>query len=262
MPNAQNGSVGRDKAVTSLTRSASFSHTTAGNNAARLARRPSHRYTDHLGQVRSPSSDPGMRVQATSTEMRPRDGAKLARKSSQRRHGDRGGAVEPGTADRSQRQASHGNKSTGDKSRTSRGTTQGGRTTMTTTTSTTTSSSSHAAAQTDAGSKVTRKASSWQTRASEAEREDRRRRRNRECARRARERERSEREIMEKAYDANEVRIRQLEMMVHELSGELRKHSTISNGDDGGPDGDERKRDDSRSFDSSEDRPNWFGKPF
>lgn len=62
----------------------------------------------------------------------------------------------------------------------------------------------------------------------EKEKEDRRRKRNRESARRARERERSERELMEHAYDANEVRIKQLEDIVDELSSELRRHNTIS----------------------------------
>lgn len=111
----------------------------------------------------------------------------------------------------------------------------------------------------------------------EKEKEDRRRKRNRESARRARERERSERELMEHAYDANEVRIKQLEDIVDELSSELRRHNTIStsrphsgsrsiyshgnnnisnvtaNGTPHGGDG---------NLNMQDERPSWFGAAF
>lgn len=116
--------------------------------------------------------------------------------------------------------------------------------------------------------KVTRQQSLHTFRPSENERDDRRRRRNRESARRARERDRSERETMERAYDANEVRIKHLEVMVDELSSELRRHNTISNfggrgrAGGGGADGEGDRDDASDDFDVAEDRPKWFGAAF
>lgn len=114
--------------------------------------------------------------------------------------------------------------------------------------------------------KVTRQQSLRTFRASESERDDRRRRRNRESARRARDRDRSERETMERAYDANEVRIKHLEVMVDELSSELRRHNTISNfGGRARAGGAARERGDddgSDDFDVGEDRPKWFGAAF
>lgn len=96
----------------------------------------------------------------------------------------------------------------------------------------------------------------------ELDKEDRRRRRNRESARRARERERSERELREKAYDANEIRIKHLEKIVDELSSELRRHNTISGVQaPSGRSSSRRQESDSKASGPS-DRPSWFGAPF
>lgn len=86
---------------------------------------------------------------------------------------------------------------------------------------------------------------------SEMEKKERKRRQNTESARRTRERKRAEMERLEKVYDANELRIKELEIMADELSRELRRHNTIS---------DPRK--DSYAFDNKEERPKWFGAPF
>lgn len=86
---------------------------------------------------------------------------------------------------------------------------------------------------------------------SESERKERKRRQNTESARRTRERKRVEMEKMEKVYDANELRIKELELMADELSRELRRHNTISD-----------PRRDGSSVQNREDRPKWFGAPF
>lgn len=113
----------------------------------------------------------------------------------------------------------------------------------------------------DEQSQETRKPS-WQVRATEVDREDRRRRRNRECARRARERERSERQIMEQAYNANEVRIRELEAIVHELSGEVAQQDDVSNMKELAPKTERLVKEEPPTSKLSEDRPKWFGTPF
>lgn len=87
----------------------------------------------------------------------------------------------------------------------------------------------------------------------ENERKERKRRQNTESARRARERKRNEMERLEKAYDANELRIKELELMADELSRELRRHNTISSTPRSRQGG---------AFDNSEDRPKWFGAAF
>lgn len=87
----------------------------------------------------------------------------------------------------------------------------------------------------------------------ERERQDRKRKQNTESARRMREQRRKEAEQLEKAYDANEVRIRELELVAEELSRELRRHNTIS---------DTRRSSQSGPFEIPEDRPGWFGAPF
>lgn len=106
------------------------------------------------------------------------------------------------------------------------------------------------------------------------EKEEKRRRRNRESARRARERERSERQLLERAYDANELRIKHLEMMVDELSSELRRHNTISHFRDSSSShstSNSKSKSDKRKTSSkadplnsaaASDRPSWFGAPF
>lgn len=110
------------------------------------------------------------------------------------------------------------------------------------------------------GAKLARQMSLRHVRPTETDREDRRRRRNRESARRARDRERSERDIMERAYDANEVRIKHLEIMVDELSSELRRRNTISSVRDSPAQGSGKAKEE--AFEVPEDRPNWFGAAF
>lgn len=100
--------------------------------------------------------------------------------------------------------------------------------------------------------KLTRKSSSRSTIA-DSERKERKRRQNTESARRARERKRNEMERLERAYDANEVRIKELELMADELSRELRRHNTISSVP--------RNRH-NNDFKNGEDRPKWFGAAF
>lgn len=89
---------------------------------------------------------------------------------------------------------------------------------------------------------------------SEKERRERKRRQNTESARRMRELRRKETEELEQAYDANELRINELELVADELSRELRRHNTISTtgrSGRGGP-----------AFEVPEERPGWFGAPF
>lgn len=93
----------------------------------------------------------------------------------------------------------------------------------------------------------------------ERERRDRKRRQNTESARRMRELRRKEVEQLEKAYDANEVRITELELVAEELSRELRRHNTIS---DTPRSGSSRSGSGTAAFEVPEDRPGWFGAPF
>lgn len=102
------------------------------------------------------------------------------------------------------------------------------------------------------GEKVAKKSSSKSS-VVETERKERKRRQNTESARRARERKRNEMERLERAYDANEVRIKELELMADELSRELKRHNTIS----GVP-----KNRHNNDFKNGEDRPKWFGDAF
>lgn len=88
----------------------------------------------------------------------------------------------------------------------------------------------------------------------ERERKDRKRRQNTESARRMRELRRKEVEQLERAYDANELRIKELELVAEELSRELRRHNTLSDTPMSGRSG--------STFDVPEDRPGWFGAPF
>lgn len=66
---------------------------------------------------------------------------------------------------------------------------------------------------------------------------------------------------MEKAYDANEVRIKHLEDVVDSLSGELRRHNTISTVTSPKTSSGRGKGKGSK-YDSPEDRPSWFGAAF
>lgn len=90
--------------------------------------------------------------------------------------------------------------------------------------------------------------------ASGNERRERKRKQNTESARRMRELRRKETAQLEQAFDANEVRINELEVVADELSRELRRHNTISSvgrTSRGGP-----------AFEVPEERPGWFGAPF
>lgn len=80
-----------------------------------------------------------------------------------------------------------------------------------------------------------------------------RRRKNTESVRRSRERKRTELEQLERVYDANEARIKELEKMADELSRELRRTSTISGINTHQTRPGHRFR---------RDKPKWFGTPF
>lgn len=86
---------------------------------------------------------------------------------------------------------------------------------------------------------------------SDSERKDRKRRQNTESARRTRERRKAEMERLEKVYDANAIRIKELEIIADDLSRELRRNNTISDPKKNG-----------MSYESNEERPKWFGAPF
>lgn len=110
-------------------------------------------------------------------------------------------------------------------------------------------------------SKLRRTESHREEEISAEEKEERRKRRNRENARRTRERRKSERKVWQNVYDANEMRIKELEKMVDELSGELKRHNTISDARPSSS-GRDRRRQDNDAFEVEEDRPNWFGAAF
>lgn len=84
------------------------------------------------------------------------------------------------------------------------------------------------------------------------ERRERKRRQNTESARRTREKRRVEMERLEMAYDANEMRIKELELMADQLSRELRRHNTISG----------VSRSGNSQTNDKDERPKWFGMPF
>lgn len=98
-------------------------------------------------------------------------------------------------------------------------------------------------------------AGSWNPRESNrSERKERKRKQNTDSARRMRELRRKEADQLERAYDANEVRIKELELVADELSRELRRHSTISSAP--------RSSRIGSAFEVPEERPGWFGAPF
>lgn len=122
--------------------------------------------------------------------------------------------------------------------------------------------SSHHVSISEGSSRVPRTDSTRDTE-SEQEREERRKRRNRENARRTRERRKSERKVWQNVYDANEERIKELEKMVGELSGELRRHNTISSSRPASSSTSRSRRNNEIDcFEVKEDRPNWFGNAF
>lgn len=89
-------------------------------------------------------------------------------------------------------------------------------------------------------------------RLSDKERKERKRRQNTESARRTRERRRAEKERLEMVYDAREVRIKELEIAVDQLSRELRQSNTTS----------ELSKKGKNGSGDNEERPKWFGAPF
>lgn len=94
------------------------------------------------------------------------------------------------------------------------------------------------------------------------EREERRRVRNRENSRRIRERQRQEQRAMERIYDVNEARIKELEKAVDELSSELRRSSTISPATVKREPTQTSRKDNKGAFKVPEERPGWFGDSF
>lgn len=94
------------------------------------------------------------------------------------------------------------------------------------------------------------------------EREERRRVRNRENSRRIREKQRQERRTMERIYDENEVRIKELEKFVDELSSELERSNTISGPAERKGPSQSSKKETRGAFKVPEERPGWFGDSF
>lgn len=94
------------------------------------------------------------------------------------------------------------------------------------------------------------------------EREERRRVRNRENSRRIRERQRQEQRAMERIYDVNEARIKELEKAVDELSSELRRSSTISSPASRREPSQLARKESKGAFKVPEERPGWFGDSF
>lgn len=99
---------------------------------------------------------------------------------------------------------------------------------------------------------------------SEKEKEADRRRKNKEKSRRVREKEKAEKQRMVKEYEANEIRIKELEIMADELSGELRRMNTAPTTYSHGS----NERAGSRPYNNDEHmakdetRPSWFGSAF
>lgn len=94
------------------------------------------------------------------------------------------------------------------------------------------------------------------------EREERRRVRNRENSRRIRERQRQEQRAMERIYDVNEARIKELEKAVDELSSELRRSSAISAPVTKREPAQLSRKESKGAFKVPEERPGWFGDSF
>lgn len=99
---------------------------------------------------------------------------------------------------------------------------------------------------------------------SDEEREADRRRKNKENSRRMREKQKIEKEKMVKEYEANELRIKQLEIIADELSGELRRMNTAPSGHLHGSSSKagNRKYDNEDNPGEKEARPSWFGTAF